>query len=241
MTNDIVGMIKPMDMCKLIGILIISLIACHPKKSEIKAPILESGMHKISEDEENILDPQWYKGLAEVSVYSLTQNRYKENHSGEAVMIFVTEDFLKDKQVKNDNYTSKFSTPIIKNNQIRRFTTGLYDYSIFTSIFTEAKNLENPQTLKITNSSQDWCGQSFLQLNKIERDYRIRGFSYFENEADSDKKISKNLIVDEIFNMIRIDDKLLPTGDFEAIPSTIYCRLKSLKNPQRDILLNFLS
>jgi len=191
---------------------------------------LESSMRTISPMEDNkILDPMWYKGMAEISVYDLKQNRYNGIHNGEAVMIFVTEDFLKDKQVKNDNYTSKFSTPILKNNQIRKFTTGMYDYSIFTSIFSEASSPANSNTLKITTSSQDWCGQSFLQLNKVDRNYRIQGFSYFENEGDTDKYISKNLIVDEIFNLIRLDENQLPIGNLKAIPSTVYNRLKHKK------------
>ena len=173
---------------------------------------------------ENTLDPKWYEGKAEIGVYELKQNRYNATHNGEAVMIFVTEDFLSDKQVKNDNYTHKNSIPILKNNQIRRFTTGLYDYSIFTSVFS--KNKSDPSAIKITTSSQDWCGQSYIQLNERSGYFQCRGFSYFENEGDSDQNIKKHITMDEIFNLIRIDDSKLPVGDFKIIPSTIYHRLR---------------
>jgi len=173
-----------------------------------------------------ILNSKWYEGKAEINVYDLQQNRYNNTHDGEAVMIFVTEDFLSDKQVKNDNYTQKNSVPILKNNQIRRFTTGLYDYSIFTSVFTKSESLDDLSTMKITTSSQDWCGQSYVQLNEASGYYRVRGFSYFENEGDTDEKIRKHITMDEIYNLIRIDDTQLPIGDFKIIPSTIFHRLK---------------
>lgn len=210
-------------------IIIFTLLSCTDSKINSPISYVEGSVSKVENEDSKILNEKWYEGKAEINTYELQQNRYNGIHSGEAVMIFVTEDFLKDKQVKNDTYTSKFSTPILKNNQIRQFATGLYDYSIFTSVFTEVKDNLTANSLKITTSSQDWCGQSFLQLNKVERDFRIRGFSYFEKEGDFDKTIRKNLIVDEIYNIIRIDENLLPIGDIKAIPSTIYNRLKHEK------------
>ena len=180
----------------------------------------------MAETSELKLDPMWYEGKAEISVFELQQNRYNETHSGEAVMIFVTEDFLSDKQVKNDTYTSENSIPILKNNQIRRFTTGVYDYSIFTSVFTSVGNLKKPNTLKITTSSQDWCGQSFMQLNAKKDKFEIHQYSYFENEGDKKFKIEKTLSFDEVFNQIRINPRLLPEGSFQFLPSTIFLRLK---------------
>ena len=42
----------------------------------------------------------WYSGEAELTRYELEQARYGEIHRGDAVLIFVTEDFRTDKQVK---------------------------------------------------------------------------------------------------------------------------------------------
>ncbi len=47
------------------------------------------------------LSDYWYQGKAEITSYTLLQNRYKDVHPGSAVLVFVTEDFLTDKQVKN--------------------------------------------------------------------------------------------------------------------------------------------
>ena len=85
---------------------------------------------------EKKLDKYWFQGKGEINVYELQQNRYNAVHPGQAVLIFVTEDFLTDKQVKNDNYRNPNSTPILKTNFLNRFTTGLYDYSLMTSVFT---------------------------------------------------------------------------------------------------------
>ena len=49
----------------------------------------------------------WSQGKAEVNVYEVSQNRYQENHSGQLVSVFVTEDFLTDKQVKNEHYVNE--------------------------------------------------------------------------------------------------------------------------------------
>ena len=76
----------------------------------------------------------WTQGKAEVNVYELSQNRYKDNHPGQLVSVFVTEDFLTDKQVKNETYTNPKSTWTFKNIQLRKFTTGIYDYSLFSRI-----------------------------------------------------------------------------------------------------------
>ena len=181
---------------------------------------------ELIENDGPILSDEWYQGKAEISTFELKQNRYNALHNGELVMIFVTEDFLKDKQVKNDSYTSKNSVPVIKNNRIRKFNTGLYDYSIYTSVFTDVSHPENVNTLKVTMSSQDWCGQSFSQLNNVGKQNKISGFSYFESEGDREIKVKDVFLIDEVFNMVRLGDKYLPQQRFQAMPSLVFTRLK---------------
>lgn len=174
------------------------------------------------------LDKYWYQGKAEISRYELLQNRYQDLHPGEAVLIFVTEDFLTDKQVKNDNYQNENSTPILKANMLLKFPTGIYDYSTMTSVFTPTETEAFPQTLKVTNSVQDWCGQSFLQLNFREGQYQMELRSYFENEADQDLSIHYAVLEDELFNRIRINPEGLPTGQLKVVPSAAVIRFMHL-------------
>lgn len=169
------------------------------------------------------LSEYWYEGKAEINTYELEQIRYGEIHPGQVSLIFVSEDFLTDKQVKNDNYTNPASTPVIKTNMIRRFTTGIYDYSVMTSTFTPTKTDEQPHSLKVTTSMQDWCGQTFTQLNYAggkKWDSQLR--SYFEREADQNQRLAADFIEDEIFNRIRSGWDNLPTGSFDIIPATGY-------------------
>ena len=79
----------------------------------------------------------WYQGKAELTSYDLEQARYRDIHQGDAVLIFVTEDFSKKKQVKLDypSKNPKDAVPILKLNSTRKFNTGIYPYSclLYTS------------------------------------------------------------------------------------------------------------
>lgn len=174
------------------------------------------------------LDHYWYQGKAEISHYSLTQNRYKDQHPGEAILIFVTEDFLKDEHVKSDQSNNPNAVKVMKTNQIRRFSTGLYDYSIMTSVFTPVDQASYPGSFKVTMSSQDWCGQSFMQLNQSNGQYKVELRSYFESEGDEDFFIKDQLLEDELFNLIRMNPEWLPNGPVQVIPAASYCRLKHI-------------
>ena len=86
-------------------------------------------VYSLPEDKD--FDSYWYNYGAEISRFELEQSRYGEIHSGEVVLIFVTEPFLPDVQVKSDFDASRgMSIPILKLNLIKRFDTGIYDYSI---------------------------------------------------------------------------------------------------------------
>lgn len=166
----------------------------------------------------------WYQGKAEVSTYELIQNRYNDTHPGKMTTVFVTEDFLTDKQVKNDSGKSANSTGVLKMNKVRRFTTGIYDYSLFTSVFTDVKKA---RTYKATTSSQDWCGHSYMQLNRAKDKYKVKLQSYFEDE--SVEKTTKAVVTeDDIPLLIKIDPSRLPSGDFEVLPSLEYTLLRHI-------------
>lgn len=169
------------------------------------------------------LTEYWYEGKAEINTYELQQSRYGALRPGRVSMIFVSEDFLTDKQVKNDTYTNPNSTPVLKTNIIRRFVTGIYDYSVMTSVFTPTKTSEEPHTLKVTTSSQDWCGQSFTQLNYAGGGQWAKQLrSYFEREGDMNESVPADFLEDELFNRIRSGWQDLPVGDFRVLPNTSY-------------------
>ena len=172
----------------------------------------------------------WTQGKAEVSVYELSQNRYKENHPGQLVNVFVTEDFLTDKQVKNERYVNVNSTWILKNIQLRKFTTGVYDYSLFSSVFTPIDRTKFPQSLKVTATSQEWCGTIFTQLNLRGEKYKYEQRSYFEKEGDVSNIINAAFLEDELYTVLRMNPELLPKGDFQIIPALNFMPFQHLSN-----------
>lgn len=186
------------------------LISC--QESKPKAQVPSSNVAK--------LDPYWYQGKAEVNSYDLQQERYGAIRPGHAILIFVTEDFLTDKQVKNETNTSKHTKLVLKHNYIRRFTTGLYDYSIMSSVFSPLDYINKPNALKITTTLQDWCGTSSIQLNKRRDKWNVSLRSYFEKENDQDFSIDNIYSEDELLNLIRISPDNLPTGNVNILPIT---------------------
>lgn len=170
----------------------------------------------------------WYTGKAELCRYDIRQRQYGEMRKGEAVFIFVTEDFNTANQVKQEHETETESTTVLKRNTIHRFVTGIYDYSVMTSVFTPIDINKFPHSLKVTNSVQDWCGQTFTQFNADEDAYRIRVFSYFQAQGDRDTTIGKTWLEDEIWNRIRISPQSLPLGNCRIVPSAKELRLSPI-------------
>lgn len=166
----------------------------------------------------------WNQGKAELTRYHLDQARYGELHSGEAVLIFVTEPFLPDKQVKLERGDPARGVPVLKLNFVRKFFTGLYPYSLMTSTFTPV-DAAGERTLKVTSSSQEWCGQTFMQLNYRGGGYRGVLRSYFEAEGDRELEVPAGPLEDELWTRIRVSPETLPVGAIEIVPGLQYARM----------------
>jgi hypothetical protein len=174
----------------------------------------------------NQFNNYWYSGKAELNSYELKQSRYGEIRKGEVVLVFVTEPFSLSKQVKLDRpkNAGNDNVSVMKLNNIRKFTTGIYDYSIVTSTFTPIDSKKHPHTLKLNTSIQEWCGHTFTQLNLKEENYHFQEFSYFEADGDTEKNIPVALLEDELMTRIRLNKGELPLGEIDMIFSTIYSR-----------------
>lgn len=170
----------------------------------------------------------WYAGEAEITSYELEQARYGEIHKGTSVLVFVTEPFSKRKQVKLDNWRdqSEDNVSVLKLNMTKKFLTGIYPYSMMMSTFKPVSTNIHPKTFKVTTSSQEWCGHTFMQANLDQGKYRLRGYSYFESEGDVDEMVKEVVLEDELWTTIRLGPELLPTGSVELLPATFYLRLR---------------
>ena len=177
--------------------------------------------------ETDVFKAYWYSGQAEVNSYNLDQSRYGESRAGKSMLIFVTEDFSKRKQVKLDDGKAAGTDKVIvlKMNFTKNFVTGIYPYSMMLSVFSPIPNFHQAHALKVTMSSQEWCGQVFSQLNLDGKDYLFEGHSYFEKEGDERLSLRAAWLEDELWNKIRLAPEDLPTGEVDLIPGLFFTRL----------------
>ena len=185
----------------------------------------------------------WYKGKAEISSYNISIDRYDEIRKGYNVLVFVTEDFSKAKQVKLDNPQSDPNDKIsvLKLNSVQRFQTGIYDYSLMSSIFTPVNFDQNVHSLKNNLSVQDWCGHVFTQLNteSDKGNYKMTSFSYFEQEGDKNESFKTDILEDELFTRLRINPDGIKTGNIMAVPALYFSRLRHVTLKPYSAELNF--
>lgn len=162
----------------------------------------------------------WYAGDAELTSYRLKQARYGEMRDGNAVLVFVTEPFSTSSWTKADNPGPQDAS-VLKLNFHKTFNTGIYPYSMLNGTFFPVSGGDH--SLKISSSSQEWCGHTFMEL-KNEDQYNISINSYFEGES-GESQLSKDWLEDDFWSLLRIDPARLPVGRAAVIPSFFYLRL----------------
>ena len=135
-------------------------------------------------------DPDFYQywgdGKGEISSYKVVQSRYGEARPGYGVMIFVTEDLHRDSfiKVESPGVLPAEKVYALKLNNVLKFETGIYDYSVMNSVFSAVEGPNHPFELcKLSLSVQEWCGQVFEEV--LLRGGRLQGVlnSYFEKEG----------------------------------------------------------
>lgn len=139
----------------------------------------------------------WYDGNAELSSYQLTEMRYGEERNGYRIMVFVTEPLCLTEGIckhlikPDTKVPEKDHIRVIKLNDIREFNTGIYNYNVMTSVFSsveDKKDIDLGNTVKISFTSQEWCGTVFERL--VRKDKKLNGVIYSYFQADGDKKYS---------------------------------------------------
>lgn len=197
---------------------LITLFSCDSSEKNTLAVRSEITPESVTPKSRNVSEEfkkYWYNGTAEITSYQLTQERYGELREGTSVNIFVTEDFLPKDQVKADQ-SSLDNIPVLKLNNTKKYLTGIYPYSVMTSIFSPVNT--DGHAIKVTHSMQEWCGQVYAQLNN-RKDFEILQHSYFQAEADLTKSLPKSWLESDLWNRIRINPEELPTGEIKVLPS----------------------
>jgi hypothetical protein len=136
----------------------------------------------------------WGDGKAEIDTYDLTFPRYDQKRKGVAIAIFVTEPFSNSARVKADpgKHPDSDVAPVMKLNLIKKYQTGIYDYSDMMSTFVSLAPVDGQRagsTLKSSFSSQEWCGHVYSQMLFGHKHIGFTQHSYFDGEADQISEI----------------------------------------------------
>jgi hypothetical protein len=187
----------------------------------------KSPSSNIPKIDEQAFNNYWNQGKAEISTFKLNQSIDGSQHDGTLVMVFVTEDFSRKREVKLDEPKkhSSDAVKVMKFNMNKEFITGIDQYEMMTSVYTPLNYDLDPHSLKWVASSQEWNGQTFLQANWKGYRYETHLYSYFGNEGDTDVKLVNTWLEDEMWNKIRIAPNNLPIGKIKIVPSAFYLRL----------------
>ena len=174
----------------------------------------------------------WGDGQAEIDRYRIQQPRYGEVREGEAVWVFVTEDFTAATNVKSDGgHGDEF--PVLKLNDIRNFQTGLYAYSTMTSTFARLDGgLPLGVPNKVSLSVQEWCGHVYEQWSVEKGRLHRTSHSYFDGEADEESqlKLPKRAVLADALPMVvrGLTGELVAEGasvEIQLLPRGIDTRL----------------
>ena len=189
-----------------------------------------SFQHNAGLPDQEAFSAYWYQGLAELNVFDLEQVRYGELRQGNAVMIFVTEDISRTERVKLDHPedAGDKGVHVMKLNFTREFPTGIYAYRTMQSVFTPVHRGNEGPTLKVSTSSQEWCGHVYMDMQWKDGQYKADVSSYFEGESVEQAALGEAWAEDEVWNLIRLNPEELPLGKFRAIPSNLDIRLRHI-------------
>ena len=204
---------------------------------KILLPLITIGFSCLASCQETKVKPEQAKweevkktwaGSAEITTYDLTQVRYGKAREGTAILVYVREPFLRDRQVKDESGRGDFN--VLKLNFVREFKTGTYPYHTMTSIFHPLEYAANNKALKVTTSVQEWCGHTYMHTSRKDGFVQSRLNSYFENEeGETFKTESSVLLEDEIWTMLRLHPEQLPIGKVKVITGNLETRFSHSK------------
>ncbi len=134
---------------------------------------------------------QWGDGKAEMIGYDAIAPRYGHLRRAELALVYVTEPFSRRTLIKDDDARGADRMDVLKVNVSEKFLTGVYPYSVMTSVFcpTDAIRGERFSPAKIALSAQEWCGHVYMGVWPDEREFALRGMSYFASEGDVDARV----------------------------------------------------
>lgn len=134
----------------------------------------------------------WGDGKAELAGYKGEVSRYGELRDATVVLIYVTEPHDRRTWVKDDSVDEEHRVNVLKLNRALKFQTGIYPYSVMTSVFSPVDDWGGPrfQPKKISFTSQEWCGHVFQGIWPAAKRYLLETRSYFASEGDAKELVA---------------------------------------------------
>ena len=136
----------------------------------------------------------WGDGKAELSGYRVTTRRYGAPRDGTLVLIFVTEPMDRRVWIKDDagDVPAADRVNVMKMNAALKFQTGIYPYSVMTSVFAPVDGAapERFAPAKIAMTAQEWCGSVYQRLIVRPGSFDGEIRSYFHAEGDRDATVT---------------------------------------------------
>lgn len=152
----------------------------------------------------------WDDGQAEVAIYDATRVIYNKPRHFDYVHILVKEDFNIEFGVKTDDYSRNDLYPVMKVNQFADIPTDNYPYHFLTSIFFRREN--TVQLHKYTNSSQEWCGNTFKLLKERGSQLEYTYHSYWDGQGDDTRLLDATPLWEDqlpyTLRSLKFEDKL---------------------------------
>jgi hypothetical protein len=145
----------------------------------------------------------WGDGKAELSGYAVTASRYGAPREGRVVLIYVTEPMDRRSWIKDDagGVPPADRVNVMKLNHVLKFQTGIYPYSVMTSVFApvDGPSAERFAPAKIAMSAQEWCGQVYQRLlPKLDAfDNELRSYFHAEGDRNATVKISPGTLYED--------------------------------------------
>jgi len=135
----------------------------------------------------------WGDGKAELSGYAVTTSRYGAPRDGRIVLIYVTEPMDRRNWIKDDagDVPPEDRVNVLKLNQVLKFQTGIYPYSVMTSVFAPVDGLSSERfaPAKISMSAQEWCGHVYRKIIARPDLFQSELRSYFHAEGESEASV----------------------------------------------------
>lgn len=182
----------------------------------------------------------WGDGNAEMSSYRATVMRYGAPREAELVLIYVTEPHDRETLIKDDDVPPERRVQMLKLNISLRFQTGIYPYSVLTSVFApvDAYYAERFAPAKLTISVQEWCGHVYGGVFPAEDRFTSSVASYFASEGEVTEMVpaAGALYEDALLVQLReLDGPFAGGGDWEGLLVPSLWRNRQAHEPLRPV------